>query len=267
MPTKIKLPNATPFTSITKHVHNKIMDYKEAHDRDKSFPLPEMFTHGFNFAEQARRRSKVGRESDASSGNSSDGPPTFFSRIGGAANRTFLGIGQTLRNGFRPDDDASTPWASGDERSSDRSQSIPENSLEMEGRKYEQMLEVEHENAKNSLIQADPYKNVGKDDNSAEEDLLIDEFERVGWLDRACIILHSVTMNWFLLWLMFLRYSVIIFGRISGLFSLKQSGLCIYSHPSLNAIDLTLSIFILVSVAATLIIEIKASGLMEYFYR
>lgn len=89
----------------------------------------------------------------------------------------------------------------------------------------------------------------------------------VSWKDKFLVVMHSVTLNWVLLWMMFLRFVLVGIGRITHSFALKQRGLSIYGEESLNVMDLVLSVVLFVPVGATIASEMAMYGVWEFFYR
>ncbi len=209
---------------------------------------------------------------------------TFLSKAKGAANNTFTAMSRTLKNAlFIPDSDNSL---------GDPNEPIPErfprsvsDFSQVHDREFETDPAVLQEKAQeweNELLQGNdapsqylsalgrdingpyPYKGVDAEDSS-EISLLFQN--AVIWKDKALVLLHSVTLNWILLWMMLIRFAVVGIGRITGRFALNNQGLSLYSNSGLNVIDLALSIVLLIPVVLTIVIEIASYGLMKFFHQ
>lgn len=99
----------------------------------------------------------------------------------------------------------------------------------------------------------------------ASMNLMDDALDAAVWQDRLLFYLHTVTVNWLLLWIMILRFSLVAMGRITSQFSLGDSGLTIYSNNYLNAVDLVLALLLLLPVGAAIVTEIYMHGFKAYF--
>ena len=98
----------------------------------------------------------------------------------------------------------------------------------------------------------------------ASMNLMDDAIDAAVWQDRLLFYLHSVTLNWILLWVMLLRFSLVAMGHITKQFFTEQRGLGIFATHAMNSVDLVLAIFITVPVVGAVIMEIYLHGPREF---
>lgn len=128
------------------------------------------------------------------------------------------------------------------------------------GEKIEEYLMLEHEIGSMGIDSIGrglrSFKSVDQGLNLV--DAYPDETERQKW--RTIVVLHSITINFLLFWIMFLRFGLVGIAKITGTFNLQQKGLNIYSNLGLNVADFILSIMLLLPMGATLISELLSYG-------
>lgn len=98
----------------------------------------------------------------------------------------------------------------------------------------------------------------------ASMNLMDDAMDATVWEDRMLFYLHTVTVNWLLLWLMLIRFTLVTIGTITSEFKLAQTGLAVYSSDTLNIIDLILSIVVAIPVIGTIILELYTTSFNEF---
>lgn len=84
------------------------------------------------------------------------------------------------------------------------------------------------------------------------------------WEERALFYLHTVTINWVLLWVMLLRFAIVCIGSTTMAFSLHQEGLGVFSMVAWNAVDLALGLAVSIPVIGAIVLEIYMHGLQEF---
>lgn len=80
------------------------------------------------------------------------------------------------------------------------------------------------------------------------------------WQDRLLFYLHTVTMNWILLWLMFIRFTLVLIGLAVNQFTFSQVGLGIFTSAGLNIADLVLAVLMTTPVFVVIITEMFMHG-------
>ncbi len=81
---------------------------------------------------------------------------------------------------------------------------------------------------------------------------------RASWQDRLMFYLHTVTLNWALLWVMITRLSLI------GVAAILDRGRHIYESRAFGIVDLVLTVLLLVPVVTAMVVEIGTRGLKAY---
>lgn len=81
---------------------------------------------------------------------------------------------------------------------------------------------------------------------------------RASWQDRVMFYLHTVTLNWVLLWVMITRLSLI------GVAAILDRGKHVYQSRPFAIVDLVLTGMLLVPVITAMIVEIGTRGLKAY---
>lgn len=94
--------------------------------------------------------------------------------------------------------------------------------------------------------------------------LMGDAIDGAMWQDRLLFILHTVTVNWLLLWLMFFRFMLVAIAATSMQFRWNQMGLGIYVSLTFDAVDLTLACILILPVLAAVSLEIYLNGYSNY---
>jgi Ferric reductase NAD binding domain len=84
------------------------------------------------------------------------------------------------------------------------------------------------------------------------------------WQERALFYLHSVTVNWFLLWTMLVRYCLAALATITSGFVIRQRGLAVFSTKTLILIDLLLALLLAIPVMIAVVLELRMHGLIEF---
>lgn len=98
----------------------------------------------------------------------------------------------------------------------------------------------------------------------ASMNLMDDAMDATVWQDRVAFYLHTVTLNWVLLWLMLTRYAIVWIASIATNFSISHEGFGIFETEALNGIDLVLAIIIAVPMVGTVVMEIVVTGVAAY---
>lgn len=86
--------------------------------------------------------------------------------------------------------------------------------------------------------------------------LMDDAMDANLWQDRALFYLHTVTTNWVLLWLMFIRFTLVFIGLPANLFTFNQIGLGIFKTTAMNIVDLVFAILVSVPLVGAVLMEI-----------
>lgn len=84
------------------------------------------------------------------------------------------------------------------------------------------------------------------------------------WQDRLLFYLHAVTINWVLLWVMMIRFSLVFIGLIVGKFSFSQKGLGIFAATAFNVSDLVLGIMVTLPILIAIIMEIYVHSFLTF---
>jgi Ferric reductase NAD binding domain len=84
------------------------------------------------------------------------------------------------------------------------------------------------------------------------------------WQERALFYLHSVTVNWFLLWTMLARYCLAALATITNGFQIRQKGLAVFNDGSLILVDLGLALVLAIPVIFAVVLELRVHGLIEF---
>lgn len=79
--------------------------------------------------------------------------------------------------------------------------------------------------------------------------------------ERLLFYLHSVTVNWLLLWIMILRFAMVAVGEIVGRLLLQDRPLHFYNSITFAIVDLVLAVFILLPVLLAMLTEMRLRGL------
>ncbi len=88
--------------------------------------------------------------------------------------------------------------------------------------------------------------------------------DRATWRDRMLFYLHSVTLNWMLIWVMILRFTMLGVADITGRFILQGKPLNIYNSMPFAIVDLALGAIVLIPIVLAMVIEISTRGLWSY---
>lgn len=94
--------------------------------------------------------------------------------------------------------------------------------------------------------------------------MMEDAIDAALWRDRFLFYLHTVTVNWVLLWLMLVRFALVFVGLTAGLFAFSQTGLGIFKTNAMNAVDLVLAIAISAPLVAVICMEVYVSHLRTF---
>lgn len=98
----------------------------------------------------------------------------------------------------------------------------------------------------------------------ASMNMMDDAMDSAKWQDRMLFYLHSVTINWILLWLMLVRFAVVAIAHISQQFSLDQTGLGIFKSLGWDIADLVMAVVVTIPVAAAVLMEIYLHGTGDF---
>lgn len=82
--------------------------------------------------------------------------------------------------------------------------------------------------------------------------------------DRLLFYLHTVTINWILLWLMLVRFTLVFVGLTANLFTFAQKGFGVFRTDAMNAVDLVLAIVISIPLVGVVGMEIFVSQLQTF---
>lgn len=94
--------------------------------------------------------------------------------------------------------------------------------------------------------------------------LMDDAMDAALWRDRALFYLHTVTVNWVLLWLMLVRFALVFVGLTADLFTFSQPGLGVFKTHAMNAVDLFLAIVISIPLVGVVVMEVYVSHLQTF---
>lgn len=94
--------------------------------------------------------------------------------------------------------------------------------------------------------------------------LMNDAIDSAAWHDRILFYLHTVTVNWFLLWVMLVRFTLVFIGLPTLLFSFGHKGLGVYDSPAMNIIDLVLAALITVPILGAIVMEIYVNRVQHF---
>nr|QKG86321.1 NAD(P)H oxidase NOX1 [Asparagopsis taxiformis] len=95
----------------------------------------------------------------------------------------------------------------------------------------------------------------------ASMNLMDDAMDATNWQERLLFYLHTVTVNWVLLWIMLVRFSLVAIGNVTSRFDIDEMGLGIYSMNALNIVDLVLGTLITGPVIGAIVMEVYMNGL------
>lgn len=98
----------------------------------------------------------------------------------------------------------------------------------------------------------------------ASMNLMDDAIDAAMWQDRLLFYLHSVTINWILLWIMIVRFALVAMGAICMQFFLDQRGLGIFASMSFNIVDLSLAAIVTIPVVGAVLMEIYMHGVSDF---
>lgn len=84
------------------------------------------------------------------------------------------------------------------------------------------------------------------------------------WQDRLLFYFHTVTVNWLTLWLMILRFFLVIGGSIVDSFDWNQTGLAVFSNRAFNVVDMVMAIIITIPVVGSIVMEVVLNGYEPY---
>lgn len=84
------------------------------------------------------------------------------------------------------------------------------------------------------------------------------------WQDRVLFYLHTVTMNWILLWLMMIRFTLVFIGLVVHKFTFRHVGLGIFSATALNIVDLVLGIMVTAPIVVAIGMEIYVHSFQTF---
>lgn len=85
------------------------------------------------------------------------------------------------------------------------------------------------------------------------------------WNERALFYLHSVTLNWFLLGIMIVRFALFGVGEILKPVSPESQGFDVYNSTPFAIVDLVLAVILIVPVVLAIVIELASRGHHKYF--
>lgn len=91
-----------------------------------------------------------------------------------------------------------------------------------------------------------------------------DAYEAARWEERALFYLHTVTVNWVLLWIMLARYCLAAIAGITDDFSLGQTGLAVFTSNSLIICNLVVALVLAFPVNFAVALELKLHGLVAF---
>jgi hypothetical protein len=91
-----------------------------------------------------------------------------------------------------------------------------------------------------------------------------DMFESAPWEERALFYLHTVTVNWVLLWIMLARYCGAAIAGITNGFLLGQKGLAVFATKPLIIANLVVALVLAFPVNFAVALELKLHGLLAF---
>lgn len=94
--------------------------------------------------------------------------------------------------------------------------------------------------------------------------LMNDAIEGASLGDRILFYMHTVTVNWFMLWIMFLRFTLVFIGLAVLQFKLKQNGLGVFESVVLNIVDLALAVLVSAPILSAVFVEIYVKTFPAY---
>lgn len=99
----------------------------------------------------------------------------------------------------------------------------------------------------------------------ASMNVLDEVFEKAPFSDQMLFFLHTVTINWCLIWLMIIRFALVGIGGIVGNLILDYGHpLTIYNSHGFAACDIILSTMILIPCLTAIVIEVYTLGIRDY---
>ncbi|KAI0565293.1 Ferredoxin-NADP reductase (FNR) [Gracilaria domingensis] len=98
----------------------------------------------------------------------------------------------------------------------------------------------------------------------ASMNLMDDAVDGAFWQDRLLFYLHTVTVNWMLLWVMLVRFAMVCIGAMSMNFQLNQTGLGVFKSHSFNVVDVMLALILAIPVIGAILLEIYMHGLSNF---
>lgn len=94
--------------------------------------------------------------------------------------------------------------------------------------------------------------------------LMNDAIEAATWSDRILFYLHTVTVNWVMLWLMMVRFTLVFIGFPFLQFSFSQKGLGVFESTGLNIADFVMAALITVPILGAIVMEIYVSNITKF---
>eukprot|EP00178_Gracilaria_changii_P028158 TRINITY_DN966_c0_g1_i1.p1 TRINITY_DN966_c0_g1~~TRINITY_DN966_c0_g1_i1.p1 ORF type:complete len:1095 (+),score=174.41 TRINITY_DN966_c0_g1_i1:333-3287(+) len=98
----------------------------------------------------------------------------------------------------------------------------------------------------------------------ASMNLMDDAADAAFWQDRVLFYLHTVTVNWVLLWVMLVRFALVCIGSVTMNFQGAQTGLGVFKTNAFNVADMMLALVLAVPVTGAILLEIYMHGLSNF---
>ena len=94
--------------------------------------------------------------------------------------------------------------------------------------------------------------------------MMNDLLEASTWADRILFYLHTVTVNWVMLWLMMLRFTLVFVSLPINTFSFSHTGLGVFKSKGMNIADLVIAVIITVIVFGAVVMEMVGPRMRRF---
>ena len=88
--------------------------------------------------------------------------------------------------------------------------------------------------------------------------------DQARWRDRMLFYLHSVTINWMLIWVVILRLTMIGVADITGRMILNMDSMNIFNSKPFAIVDFSLAGIVFIPIVVAMLLEISTRGLWSY---
>lgn len=134
-----------------------------------------------------------------------------------------------------------------------REQQTASNAYNMLGMSYDSAALLRH-------LQAGRNEPLRSSMVRASMNVMDEALDHAPWAERLLFYLHSVTVNWVLLWIMIVRFALVVIAEIIGRIVLQNRALHLYNSFSFAVADMVLASLQLMPVLLAMIMEVRLRG-------